>query len=192
MIRQINCRNTGLMRCVNRAIFYKTTEPYNKRWQWDFKYAYYAYPKENEPTRVGKPEDSSSYDAPFASYCRDFANRLGPGINQFLERSNRCVSPFELYFLPLTAAFFFQFFPLNIGFKIMTIMPLTILWTRIREKIKDPKPEETYLREMLHSNEVISKLFSVETMQILDHSIEYTEGFPDEEEFPEFKNKIYS
>jgi len=181
----------GLVRKVNRSIFFKTQEPYNQRWQWDFKYAYYTYPKDKEPTRVETPESSTEYDSFFGTYIRDFKNRLGPGMTQFMERAHRCRSNFELYFLPVAITLPLQFATLDLGFKILATIPSVVLYTRIRDKIRDPKPEETYLREMIHTNPVIQKYFQIETMQILDHEIEYTRGFPDATEFPEFENKLY-
>jgi hypothetical protein len=64
------------------------------------------------------------------------------------------------------------------------------IWIRWRDRTNDPEIEETYLREMIHSNERIQELFSVETMHVLDFDCEYT-PYPDAEEFPEFNNKLF-
>ena len=176
---------------IKRGYFFKTPDTYNQRWQWTFKYAYYTYPKDIESTRVETPESSTPFDSMFGTYFRDFKNRLGPGLSQFVERSHRCTSPFELYFLPIAFTMAMQFYPLDIGFKILAAVPAVTLYTRIRDKIRDPQPEETYLLDMLHSNPEIQKHFAVETTQIMDHQVEYTKGFPDENEFPEFKNKLF-
>jgi hypothetical protein len=175
-----------------RSFRYEIPETYNKRWQWEFKHAYYTHPKDPEPVRVMKPEETSEHDGYAGSYFRHWKYRLSPGIRQLMNRSYRCATPYEMYLLPAMAFIPLQFATLDLGFRILTALPLLVLYTRIRDKLIDPKPEETFLLEMIHSNEIINKHFKVETMQILDHEIDYTKGFPCEEEFPEFKNKLFS
>lgn len=64
------------------------------------------------------------------------------------------------------------------------------IWIRWRDRSADPTIEETYLRAMLHENERIQQLFSVETMHVLDFDCDYA-PYPDPEEFPEFNNKYF-
>jgi hypothetical protein len=55
---------TSAIRGLNTVIRYNKIEfrngnPYNLRWQWKFKPAYYTYPKDDyENTYVKKPEDT--------------------------------------------------------------------------------------------------------------------------------------
>lgn len=93
--------------------------------------------------------------------------------------------------LPFTSLFFYQFFHLGLGFKAFTVLPLVMFYTRLRDKTLDPDMKETYLREMIYSNPEISKLFSEETIHVLDYNFEYDEGYPCEKKFPEFKNKLW-
>ena len=175
-----------------RTISYDTTQPYDKRWHWKFRYAYYSEPRDTDSTRVPKPEDSPMVDRYFGSLIRDFKRRLNPGARLLFERAYRLKTPFDFYMLPAFTLLGLQFFPLDYGFKILTALPAIVLYTRIRDKVRDPEMEETYFREIFHSNEVLKKYFSIETMQVLDYQFEYTKGFPSEEEFPEFKNKLFS
>ena len=174
-----------------RAFRFETPDAYNKRWQWDFKYAYYTYPRDPEPTRVPRPEDSPDHDRLFGTYIRDFQHRYLPGMQNLTDRGHRALTAYEFGLLPIWALLAVQFYPLDFGFKVMTYLPLVILYTRVRDKVRDPKPEETFLLEMIHGNEVVAKHFKVETTQVLDYECEYTRGFPDETEFPEFKNKLF-
>ena len=66
-----------------------------------------------------------------------------------------------------------------------------VLYTRIRDKTIDPDLKETYLLEMLFSNEELSKHFSVDTMYVIDYDLEYDKGIPSAEKFPEFQNKLF-
>jgi hypothetical protein len=175
-----------------RGFRYETPDPYNKRWHWDLKYAYYSFPKDADPSKVEKPEDSRETDGWFANALRHWTYRMGPGVRQFANRAYRCATPYEMYLLPALTFIPAQFATLDLGFQILTLLPLTVLYTRVRDKLIDPQPEETYLLEMIHTNPVIKKHFAVETMQIMDHQMDYTKGFPDETEFPEFKNKLFS
>lgn len=181
-----------LIATASRSFRFETPDAYNKRWQWDFKYAFYTYPRDPEPTKVPKPEDSRDHDHWLGTYVRDFQHRYLPGLKNLADRGNRVLTPYEFVLLPAWTLLALQFFPLDFGFRLLTLLPLTILYTRVRDKVRDPKPEETFLLEMIHSNEVIARYFKVETMQVLDHECEYIPGFPDPAEFPEFQNKIFS
>ena len=44
---------------------------------------------------------------------------------------------------------------------------------------------------MVHQNAELGKLFKPETIHILDHDIEWDQGYPNEQKFPEFKNKFW-
>jgi len=61
----------------------------------------------------------------------------------------------------------------------------------MRDKTLDPDMKETYLRDMMYRNPVISKYFKEETIHVIDYDLEYDKGFPDHEKFPEFSNKIF-
>lgn len=65
------------------------------------------------------------------------------------------------------------------------------MYVRARDKTTDPDLKETYLREMLHTNEELNKLFSVDTMYVLDYDLEYDAGRPCAEKFPEFQNRLH-
>ena len=60
-------------------IAWNTGNPYNLRWQYKWKHAYYTYPKDNyEQTRVGKPEDTVDARPPFWAYFQDTLFRFIP------------------------------------------------------------------------------------------------------------------
>ena len=101
------------------------------------------------------------------------------------------MDPFQMYFLPGYSLFFYQFSDLNIGFQLFTVLPWMMFYTRMRDKCADPDIKEVFLRDMIHQNEEISQLFSVETIHVLDYDLEYDAGYPDEAKFPEFKNKLF-
>lgn len=44
---------------------------------------------------------------------------------------------------------------------------------------------------MIYNHPEIAKLFTVETMHVLDYNFEYDSGFPCEKQFPEFTNKLF-
>lgn len=62
---------------------------------------------------------------------------------------------------------------------------------RFRNKTIDPEWRESYLFDMVLSNPEIQEFFTVDTMHVLDHHIEYDQGIPDAEEFPEFQNPLF-
>lgn len=95
-----------------------------------------------------------------------------------------------MYLLPSVSLGFFQMWEYALGFKLLTIIPLGVLYTRCRDKVIDPNMKETYLREIIYTNEELKKYFKDETTHIMDFKFEYTKGL-DTEKFPEFNNKIF-
>mmetsp|Transcript_59087 Transcript_59087/g.68367 ORF Transcript_59087/g.68367 Transcript_59087/m.68367 type:complete len:300 (-) Transcript_59087:216-1115(-) len=187
-------RTAGALASVPKRnkISWNSTNPYNKRWQYKWKHAYYTYPKENhEHTYVKKPEDSKEGTPLFWYYWQDLFLRTWPSLKCFWERRHRMYDNFSLYFLPGVSVFMLQFTHLTPGFTILGALPWFLLYTRIRDKTLDPDLKETYLRDMLYSNKEISELFKEETIHVIDYDLEYDKGFPDAEKFPEYKNKLY-
>ncbi|CAK78261.1 unnamed protein product (macronuclear) [Paramecium tetraurelia] len=86
---------------------------------------------------------------------------------------------------------FINFILLAFGFKVLTVLPLAMLYVRARDKCGDPDFKETYLRDMLYKNNEINALFKEETIHVLDYDCEYDRGYPCPEKFPEFKNKFW-
>lgn len=107
------------------------------------------------------------------------------------ERRHRMYDNFSLYCLPGVSFFNSLFWDLNFGFKVLTILPMAILYTRTRDKTFDPDMKETYLREMIYNNEEIKKHFADETIHVMDYDFEYEKGLPCAEKFPEFDNKLF-
>lgn len=195
MISNICRKQDWLLRIAStqkRTIMYSNGQPYDKRWQNQFNHAYFVELDENELTGKPKPEDSRETARFMTSVLSAFDRRYKTLFSMFWARRNRVQSPFELYFLPGTALFLLQFWPLDWSFKILSLIPVLSLYTRVRDKCMDPECPETFLRDMLDNNEVVKKHFSVETMQTMDYQFDFTKGFPDEVEFPEFKNKYFS
>ena len=48
-----------------------------------------------------------------------------------------------------------------------------------------------YLRDMLWSNQELTKYFTEETVHVLDYDCEYEKGFNDPQKFPEFQNRVF-
>jgi len=117
--------------------------------------------------------------------------RAVPHFKSWYERRHRMYDKYSLYFLPGTSVFFYQFFDIALGFKILSLMPWFMLYVRIRDKTLDPDFKETYLRDMMWSHKDFSQYFSEETMHILDYDCEYDKGFPDPAKFPEYGNKVW-
>ena len=173
-------------------ISWTSGNPYNVRWQYAWKPAYYTYLKDNfEPTHVKKPEDSPATRPLFYSYWQDILLRVFPSLKAVYNRSERFQDPFQIFVLPSLSIFFYQFWDLAIGFKGLTILPWMLFWTRLRDKTANPDFNEVHLRDILHENPEIGELFKAETIHVLDHEMEYDEGFPCEKKFPEFKNKFF-
>jgi len=117
--------------------------------------------------------------------------RWVPHFRSWYDRRHRMYDNFSLYFLPGTSFFFYQFYDVALGFKILSAMPWFILYVRVRDKTLDPDFKETYLRDMLWNNKEITKHFNEETIHILDYDCEYDKGLPDPAKFPEYQNKVW-
>ena len=58
--------------------------PYNLRWQFQWKHAYYTYARDGyEHTNVKKPEDSPEVLPPFYSYLQDVMFRALPSFRTY-------------------------------------------------------------------------------------------------------------
>ena len=173
-------------------IAWNSGNPYNLRWQYKWKHAYYTYPKDTyEHTHVPKPEDSPAVRPLFWPWVQDTLMRFVPSVKRWYERRERWSDNFQLYVLPFTSLFFYQFSNLNLGFAVYTFVPMMWFYTRMRDRSLDPDLKETYLLDTLFSHAEISKYFSVDSTHIIDYDLEFDKGFPSEEKFPEFKNKFY-
>ena len=181
----------SLIKSTQRGIQYTNGSPYNVRFQKRFRHAFVTEPLEDECTRTKTPEESKQEDTYFGSWIRNWNKNYVPYSNLFAKRSIRSMAPFDFYVLPTCIAASFAYFPVHWVFKFTFALPALILYTRVRDKTEDPQPEETFMREMLHSNEKLGKLFKVESTQILDYECEYDKGFLDSETFPEFENKLF-
>jgi len=73
----------------------------------------------------------------------------------------------------------------------LTIVPWGLWYTRLRDKTLDPDMKETYFRDMIYRNPVITKYFNEESIHILDYDMEFDKGYPFAEKFPEFNNKLF-
>lgn len=191
----ISTRRSGqaLLQAVRyNKVSWTTGNPYNVRWQYKFRPAYYTYLKDNfEPTNVGKPEDSPATRPPFYTYLQDLLYRVFPALKTIYYRSERYQDPFQIFVLPSLSLFFYQFWDLAAGFKGLTILPWMLFWTRIRDKTLDPEINEVHLRDFIHQNPELGQLFKPETIHLMDYDMEYDTGFPCEKKFPEFKNKFF-
>ena len=58
---------------------------------------------------------------------------------------------------------------MNVGFKILTVLPWILLWVRGRDKTFDPDFKETFLRDMIYKVPEITKYFNEETIHVLDY-----------------------
>lgn len=184
-------------RALQKVVRYNKIEfnngnPYNLRWQWQWKHAYYTYPKDSyEHTYVRKPEDTKNTKPIWGTYFQDLSFRLFPTARMYWARRHRIMDPFQLYVLPGLSLFFGQFWDAGFGFKVMALLPLGLFYTRMRDRCQDPAIQEIYLRDMIHQNPEIGALFKPETTHLLDYELEYDEGLPDETKFPEFNNKLW-
>lgn len=183
----------SLLRSVRYSkVSWTTGNPYNVRWQYRWRPAYYTYLKDGfEPTRVNKPEDSPAVRPPFYSYWQDAIYRVFPSLKTIYFRSERFQDPFQIFVLPSLSIFFYQFWDLALGFKGLTILPWMLFWTRVRDRTVDPDLNEVHLRDIIHQNPELGALFKPETIHLLDYDLEYDTGFPCEKKFPEFKNKFF-
>ena len=104
---------------VRNKISYQSTNPYNKRWQYKWKHAYYTYPRDGDDHEyVKKPSDSKDANPLFWAWIQDFLYRTLPGLKSIWDRRNRITDPFNVYFLPATSLFFYQFSDIAFGFKV--------------------------------------------------------------------------
>ena len=94
---------------------------------------------------------------------------------------------FNVYAMPATSLLFYQFTDISNGFKILTVLPWLLVYTRVRDRTLDPDFKETYLRDMLYQNPQITKYFNEETIHVLDYEFEYDKEI-DLEKFPEYNN----
>lgn len=176
----------------NKIEYTKPDNPYNLRWQWKWRHAYYTYPKDGgEHAFVRKPEDEPATKAPWYSVYQDYIYRVLPGIKMYVARRRRIQDNFQMYVLPTASLISLYFWDLSFGFKVFTLFPLGIFYTRMRDKCADPDIKETFLRDMIHNHPVIGPLFKPETIHILDYDLDYDEGLPDESKFPEYNNKLW-
>ncbi|CAD8155856.1 unnamed protein product [Paramecium pentaurelia] len=190
-------KSKAVQQLVHRSqynkIVWQSSNPYNKRWQYKFKNAYYTYPRDinQEHTYVKTPKDNWESVPLGWAWIQDLLHRHVPNFSCLIERRHRLFDKFNVYFLPAFSLFFYQFYPLAFGFKVLTVLPLAMLYVRARDKCGDPDFKETYLRDMLYKNNEINALFKDETLHVLDYDCEYDRGYPCPEKFPEFKNKFW-
>jgi len=184
--------NPRLDTVIKRTVVeFNSGNAYNKRWHYKWRHAYFGQPKEDEHTTVKTPEDSK-LTTPYAwAWMADWQRRVSPGLMMAWNRRERMFDNFTVYCLPAWAFSTSLFWDLGLGFKMLTAIPLLTMYVRIRDKTPDPDIKETFLREMIHTNEEISKYFDVETIHVLDYDMEWEKGFPCEEKFPEFKNGLF-
>lgn len=181
----------SLIKKATRTIKYTNGSLHNTRFQSRFRHAFITEPLEEDPSKPITAENSQQSDTYFGSFARTWKKSYSPYNKLFSKRSQRSMSPFDFYVLPISIAASFAYFPIHWVFKFTFILPSLILYTRVRDRTEDPIPEETFVREMLHSNEKLGKLFKVESTQILDYECDYDQGFLDFKEFPEFDNSLF-
>lgn len=149
---------TNTLKSLSKVVKYNKIEfrngnPYNLRWQWKWRSAFYTYPKDSfEPTQVKKPEDSPVVRAPFYTYWQDLLIRVFPTAQMYWNRRARVSDPFQIYVLPALTFLLAQGWNANNGFKIMTLLTMGMFYTRVRDRCQDPDIKETYLRDMIHKN----------------------------------------
>ena len=170
---------------------YSNGQDYDKRWQNTFNYAHFFEPEENFPKGRPRPDDNRIYESYFASVKAHFNRRFKNWFTVAYSRRHRMNTWHDMFMLPGLALYFSHFWPLGVGFKILTAIPSIAFLLRLKDKTADPEVPETFLRDMIHKNEVISKHFKVETMQTMDFDFDYANGFPCDKEFPEFKNRLF-
>lgn len=160
MIRESNRIVSGLIKSIRyNEVHYRTSNPYNVRWQYTFKPAYYSHINVDEPTKVNKPEDTPAARPLFFNVFRDFCVRIIPGFNLYYQRFNRITDPFQIIVLPLYALLCLNLAPLSAGYYLMAALPITIFYTRMRDRCCDPPFTEPNLRDILHQNPELGPLF---------------------------------
>jgi len=177
---------------IRNKISWQHSGPYNKRWQYKWKHAYYTYPKDyTEHDKVKKPEDTKLATPLFHNWIQDVLLRWVPGLQCWWDRRHRMYDNFSVYVLPGSSVLFYQFWDVTMGFKVLALLPWFLLYVRIRDKTADPDFKETYLRDMLYKNAEITKLFNEETLNVLDYDCEYDTEL-DTQKFPEYTNKVWN
>ena len=135
---------TSAIRGLNTVVRYnkisfRNGNPYNLRWQWKWRPAFYTYPKDEfENTYVKKPEDTPQVRPLYYTYWQDLLIRIFPTFRLYWERRRRMMDPFQIYVLPSLSFFFYQFWELSAGFKLFTILPIGVFYTRMRDRCRDP------------------------------------------------------
>lgn len=176
---------------VRNKITWQSGNPYNKRWQFKWKHAYYTYPKDNfEHDSVRKPEDTKVSTPMFHAWIQDLKLRWLPGLNTWWERRHRVYDTFQLYTLPGLSLTFYMLSDVTFGFKLLSVLPWFMFYTRLRDRTLDPDIKETFLRDMIYKNPEISKLFQEETIHVIDYDCEYDREI-DYVKFPEFNNSAW-
>lgn len=174
-----------------RGVVYSNGQPYDKRWANHFNFAYFTDPQNDDPVGRPKPEDSLPHGAWLGSFRSYLHRRFTNVLRLPYARRHRFYNPFDLWFLPLSSMFLLQFAPMGVGFKIFAAIPLVTMFCRLKDRSADPILEETYLRDMIHNNPQLKKVFNVDTMTTLDYDFDWIKGFPSAEEFPEFQNRLF-
>lgn len=129
---------------LRNKISYKTKNLYNQRWQFKWKPSHYTYIRDGvEPTTVKTPEQSKDVAPLFYAWGADVLYRWLPGFQCVWDRRHRLYDNFNVYFLPFTSLFFYQFSHLALGFKVLTYLPWALLYTRVRDRSLDPDFKET-------------------------------------------------
>lgn len=101
-------------------ISWKSPSPYNVRWQYKWKPAYYTYPKEgHEHANQKTPENSKNTVPVFWAWFADVVYRWIPAFKCVWDRRQRCFDKFNVYFLPGSSVFFYQFAHLAFGFHVI-------------------------------------------------------------------------
>ena len=100
-------------------ISWQSRSPYNKRWQFKWKSAFYTYPRDgHEHTTVKKPQDSQDVVPLYWAWAMDVVYRWVPGLQCWWDRRHRMYDSFGIYLLPATSVLFYQFYDINFGFKV--------------------------------------------------------------------------
>jgi len=176
---------------VRNKISWQDGNPYNKRWQYKWKHAYYTYPKDNiEHDYVRKPEDTKLATPLFHAWISDVRLRYLPGLNMWWERRHRVYDNFQVYVLPGLSLGFYMLSDVTFGFKVLSVLPWILFYTRLRDRTLDPDLKETYLRDMLYKNQEITQLFNEETIHVIDYECEFDKEI-DYEKFPEYNTRAW-
>ena len=133
-----------MMKLSRNKISFKNPQNYNLRWQFKWRTPWYSYPSEPEPTHVKKPEDSNHNHWMFWQFYKDVLFRSYPTIKMAVDRMDRWTDPFNMYFLTGSSLLFYQFTHISSGFTVLSILPWALMYTRIRDKTKDPDMKETF------------------------------------------------